>query len=111
MPNDGAMMMRAAVLVAEGEPETALVVRDEPIPQPGVGEVRVRMTCASLNHLDVWIRRGMPSVPKPRIPGGDGVGTIDASGLGAAELLARRGLAAGDRVVLDPGASCGACRA
>lgn len=103
--------MRAVVLVDEGDPETALVVRDEPVPEPGVGQVLVHVSHASLNHLDVWIRKGLPSVPKPRIMGADAVGTVAATGPGAAELLAERGLAVGDRVVLDPGSSCGACRA
>jgi len=103
--------MQAAVLVDEGAPATALVVRDEPVPLPGPGEVRVRVAFAALNHLDLWIRKGMPSVPKPRITGADAVGTIDAAGSDAAVALAERGLVVGDRVVLDPGASCGACRA
>ncbi len=103
--------MRAAVLVDEGDPETALVVRTEPLPEPGIDEVRVRIRTAALNHLDVWIRKGLPSVPKPRITGADGMGVIDAVGPGAEAVLAVRGLAVGDRVVLDPGASCGACRA
>ena len=103
--------MRAAVLVDEGVAATAIVVRNEPVPVPGIGEVRVRITCAALNHLDVWIRKGMPSVPKPRIMGADAVGVIDAIGAGADAALDIAGLAIGDRVVLDPGASCGACRA
>ncbi|MCW2928546.1 MAG: alcohol dehydrogenase [Thermoleophilia bacterium] len=103
--------MRAAVLVDEGDPETALAVRDEPLPEPGVGEVRIRVSHASLNHLDVWIRKGLPSVPKPRITGADACGTVDAFGPGAEATLVVRGLAAGARVVVDPGASCGACRA
>lgn len=103
--------MRAAVLVDEGDPDVALRVRDEPVPEPAIGEVRVRVAVASLNHLDVWIRKGLPSVPKPRITGADAVGVIDACGSGAAAALAVRGLAVRDRVVLDPGSSCGACRA
>jgi NADPH:quinone reductase-like Zn-dependent oxidoreductase len=103
--------MRAAVLIDEGEPERALRVRDEPLPEPGVTQVRVRVASASLNHLDVWIRKGLPSVPKPRITGADAVGIVDAVGPGAADLLAARGLDVGDRVVVDPGAGCGACRA
>lgn len=101
--------MRAAVLVDEGDPATALVVRDEPVPDPGIGEVRVRIDHAALNHLDVWIRRGLPSVQKPRITGADAVGLIEELGAGAEALLERRGLAVGERVVLDPGSSCGAC--
>lgn len=103
--------MRAAVLIAEGDPDEALVVRREPVPEPNVGEVRVRVSHAALNRLDAWIRVGRPSVDKPRITGADGVGWIDAMGDGADALLAARGLAIGDRVVLDPGASCGACAA
>jgi NADPH:quinone reductase-like Zn-dependent oxidoreductase len=103
--------MRAAVLIDEGEPETALVVREEPRPEPGVGEVRVRVSHAALNHLDVWIRKGLPSVPKPRITGGDAVGWVDACGPGAEAVLEQRGIADGAPVVLDPGTSCGACRA
>lgn len=103
--------MRAAVLVDEGEPEDALVVREVPRPEPGVGEVRVRVSHAALNRLDVWIRRGLPSVPKPRVTGADAVGWIERAGAGADSLLAAAGLEVGDRVVLDPGASCGACRA
>ena len=104
--------MQAAVLVDEGDPEVALQVRQEPVPEPGTGQVRVRVTHASLNHLDVWIRKGLPSVPKPRVTGADAVGTIDAVGdESAAATLAVRSLQVGDRVVLDPGAGCGACRA
>lgn len=103
--------MRAAVLVDEGDPDVALRVRDEPVPEPGIGQVRVRVSVASLNHLDVWIRKGLPSVSKPRITGADAVGTVDACGPGTATPLAVRGLEVGDRVVVDPGSSCGACRA
>jgi NADPH:quinone reductase-like Zn-dependent oxidoreductase len=103
--------MRAAVLVDEGDPDQALQVRDEPVPEPDVGQVRLRVTHASLNHLDVWIRKGLPSVPKPRITGADAVGTVDALGPGAGERLAARGIATGDRVVVDPGTGCGSCRA
>lgn len=103
--------MRAAVLVDEGAPETALQVRGEPIPEPGPGQVRIAVSHASLNHLDVWIRRGLPSVPKPRIMGADASGHVDLVGADAAALLTVRGISLGDRVVLDPGSSCGACRA
>lgn len=111
MPTATTHTMRAAVLVDEGDPDTALVVRDEPLPEPGIGEVRVRIRVAALNHLDVWIRKGLPSVPKPRITGADGMGVVDELGPGAAQVLERRRISVGDRVVVDPGASCGACRA
>ena len=43
-----------------------------PMPQPGPGEVLVELRAASLNHLDLWVRKGLPSVPKPRILGAGG---------------------------------------
>ena len=53
---------------------------DAPDPEPGEGEVLVELRAASLNHLDVWIRKGLPSVPKPRILGADGAGVIAGTG-------------------------------
>jgi NADPH:quinone reductase-like Zn-dependent oxidoreductase len=55
------------------------------------------MRAASLNHLDVWVRRGLPSVPKPRILGADGAGVVEALGEGA------DGLEIGSPVVINPG--------
>ena len=63
-----AQLMRAVVLVEEGGPEV-LTLQDVAVPTPGAGEVRVRLARAALNHLDVWIRKGLPSVDKPRIMG------------------------------------------
>lgn len=91
--------MLAVRIHEDGGPE---VLRLEQVadPSPGPGEVLVALRAASLNHLDVWIRKGRPSVPKPRIPGADGAGTVAALGDGVAE--ARPELAPGTRVVIDP---------
>src|SRR5262249_32908000 len=80
---------------------------DVPDPQPRPGEVRVRVEAVGVNHLDTWVRRGIPWVtyPLPLIPGCDGSGTIDAIGPGVAT---RR---VGERVALAPGLSCGLCSA
>ncbi len=88
--------MLAARIHEDGGPE---VVRVEEVPDPvaGPGEVLVRLHAASLNHLDLWVRKGLPSVPKPRILGADGAGVVEAFGDGVT------GLAPGDRVVLNPG--------
>jgi NADPH:quinone reductase-like Zn-dependent oxidoreductase len=72
-------------------------VEEVPDPVAGPGEVLVRLRAASLNHLDVWVRRGLPSVPKPRILGADGAGVVEALGDGV------DGLVVGERVVLNPG--------
>ena len=94
--------MQAARIHAHGGPEVLCVEEIEP-PEPGPGEVLVRVLGVSLNHLDLWVRRGMPGVtiPFPRVLGCDGTGEITALGEGVA------GLELGQRVVLEPGFSSG----
>ena len=74
-----------------------LVLEDAPDPVAGPGEVLVRVRASALNHLDVWIRKGLPSVPKPRILGADGAGVVEALGEGVS------GFEPGERVVINPG--------
>jgi NADPH:quinone reductase-like Zn-dependent oxidoreductase len=88
--------MRAVRIHEDGGPEV-LVLEEVPDPEPAAGEVLVRLKASALNHLDVWIRKGMPSVPKPRILGADGAGVVEALGEGVS------GFEPGDRVVLNPG--------
>ncbi len=88
--------MKAVLIHEDGGPEV-LRYEDVPDPEPGPGEVLVRMRFASLNHLDVWTRKGLPSVPKPRILGADGSGVVDALGPGV------EGLDPGQPVVINPG--------
>lgn len=90
--------MRAVHITAHGGPEVLEVV-DLPDPVPGPGEVLVRVLGVSVNHLDLWVRRGMPGfpVPFPRIPGCDGTGEVAGLGEGV------QGLAVGTRVLLEPG--------
>ncbi|MEE2939262.1 MAG: zinc-binding dehydrogenase [Planctomycetota bacterium] len=90
--------MRAVHLVEHGGPE-ALRLVDVPVPEPGPGEVRVKVAAVSLNHLDVWVRRGMPGVeiPMPHVPGCDGTGVVDALGPGVDSM------SVGQNVVLEPG--------
>ncbi len=88
--------MKAIVIHEDGGPD---VLRYEDVADAvaGPGEVLIRMRAASLNHLDVWTRKGMPSVPKPRILGADGSGVVEALGEGV------RGLEPGQPVVINPG--------
>jgi NADPH:quinone reductase-like Zn-dependent oxidoreductase len=95
--------MRALRIHAEGGPEV-LSLDDVPVPEPGPGQARVRIRSAALNHLDIWLRRGLPSVPKPRTLGADGAGVVDAVGPDA------RGVEAGMAVAINPGLFCGRCR-
>jgi NADPH:quinone reductase-like Zn-dependent oxidoreductase len=88
--------VKAIVIHEDGGPEV-LRYEDVPDPEPGEGEVLVRMRAASLNHLDVWTRKGLPSVPKPRILGADGAGVVAALGSGV------QGFEPGQPVVINPG--------
>jgi NADPH:quinone reductase-like Zn-dependent oxidoreductase len=95
--------MRAVRIHEDGGPEV-LVLEEAPDPAPGPGEVLVRLRASALNHLDVWIRKGLPSVPKPRILGADGAGVVEALGEGVS------GFEPGERVVLNPGIEAGSGR-
>jgi NADPH:quinone reductase-like Zn-dependent oxidoreductase len=79
--------MKAIRIHEDGGPEV-LRYEDAPDPEPRDGEVLIELRAASLNHLDVWIRKGLPSVPKPRILGADGAGVIAGTD---------------ERVVINPG--------
>ena len=89
--------MKAAVIEQQGPLEN-LVVRDWPDPKPGSRGLVIRVRACGLNHLDIFVRRGMPGlpVPMPFISGGDISGTVEAIG---DEV---EGFSLGDRVVLNP---------
>ena len=88
--------MRAAVFHENGGPEV-LAVEDMPTPSPRPGEVRIKVEASSLNHLDLWMRRGLPiEIPMPHIGGSDIAGTVDELGAGV------HGSWLGKRVVVDP---------
>jgi NADPH:quinone reductase-like Zn-dependent oxidoreductase len=84
--------VKAIRIHEDGGPEV-LRYEDAPDPVPDTGHVLIELRAASLNHLDVWVRRGLPSVPKPRILGADGAGIV----------VSGEGFAPGDRVVINPG--------
>jgi NADPH:quinone reductase-like Zn-dependent oxidoreductase len=92
----GFCLVKAVRIHEDGGPEV-LSYEDVPDPEAEPGEVLVSLRAASLNHLDIWVRRGLPSVPKPRILGADGAGVVAALGDGV------EGFAEGDRVVVNPG--------
>ncbi len=98
--------MQAMVLRRHGGPEVleeATVEREEPGPR----QVRVRVRAVAMNHMDIWVRRGLPHLrlSYPFRLGCDIAGEVEAVGPGA------RGAAVGDRVLLQPGVSCGVCAA
>jgi NADPH:quinone reductase-like Zn-dependent oxidoreductase len=84
--------VKAIRIHEDGGPEV-LRYEDAPEPEPGDGEVLVQLRVAALNRIDLWVRKGQPSVPKPRILGSDGAGErVDT----------------GERVVINPGLADGA---
>lgn len=93
--------MKAAFFERHGGPEV-VEVGDLPDPAPGPGEVLLRVRAAGLNHLDLWVRRGLPGLrlEMPHIGGSDMAGEIIAPG---DEVT---GWAVGDRVAVNPGAWC-----
>lgn len=91
--------MKAAVFKQHGESTDVIeVVDDLPIPEPGRGEVRLKMQAAALNRLDLFVRRGWKGLELdfPHIIGSDGAGIVDALGEGVTSLQA------GDSVAVDP---------
>ena len=96
--------MKAAVINRIGGPDV-IESAELPDPSPGPGELLVRVRACALNHLDVWTRMGQSGrpVPFPHVLGNDVAGEIAALGAGVA------GFAAGQRVMLQPGVSCGRC--
>jgi len=76
-----------------------------PTPEPGEGQVLVRLIASALNRVDIWVRRGWPGIrlQYPHIPGSDGAGEIAALGPGAG------GWEIGERVVINANLSCGRC--
>ncbi|MDZ4772104.1 MAG: zinc-binding dehydrogenase [Planctomycetota bacterium] len=95
--------MRAVHVVAHGDTSVLQLV-ERRTPEPSEGEVLVKMIAVSVNHLDLWVRRGMPGLklPLPMIPGCDGIGEIVKLGEGVTHL--RPGM----RVLVEPGYSSGA---
>ncbi len=95
------------VVVREHGGFDRLRLEERAVPVPGPGQVRVRVVAIGLNHLDTWVRRGVPghTFPLPLIPSSDACGVVDALGPGAT------GCKEGDEVVVLPGVSCGVCEA
>lgn len=101
-PND----MYATTLREHGD---ASVLSYESVPAPALppGHVRVDVHACALNRLDIWVRRGLPhlKLEYPHVLGSDVAGTVAELGEGV------EGWAVGDEIIVNPGLSCGTCRA
>jgi len=94
--------MKAVRIHQFGGPEV-LAYEDIPDPQPRKDQVLMRVRACSLNHLDVWARKGLPGVKLPHILGSDIAGEVVEVG----EYVG--GFKAGQRVLLSPMHFCGHC--
>jgi len=98
--------MKAIIFDQHGGPEV-LQPADVPDPQIKADQVLIEVRACALNHLDVWVRNGLPgiTIPLPHILGDDIAGVVRE--VGALVTWAR----AGDEVMVQPGVSCGHCAA
>ena len=96
--------MKAVVFAQHGGPDV-LEYKEVPDPKPQRGEVLIEVKATSINHIDIFLRRGMPGmkIPLPKIVGSDAAGIVRELGPDVT------GLAPGQRVTINPGISCGRC--
>jgi NADPH:quinone reductase-like Zn-dependent oxidoreductase len=98
------MQTEAMVMLATGGPEV-IERKVVELGEPGPREVRVRVRAVAVNHIDIWCRRGLPHFRYefPHRLGADVAGEVDALGPGVVTAKV------GDKVLVNPGLSCGAC--
>ncbi|GGU94991.1 alcohol dehydrogenase [Streptomyces albospinus] len=94
-------MVRAAVLPAVNAP---LRITEIELPEPGPGQVRIRLAAAGVCHSDLSLSNGTLRQPVPAVLGHEGAGTVTAVGPDVTTV------APGDRVILNWAPSCGSCR-
>lgn len=96
--------MRAVVIYEHGDLDV-LQMADVPRPEVGPDEVLIRVRACALNHLDLWVRRGLPGLKleMPHIMGSDLAGVVAEVG---EDVI---GVQVGQRVTVNPGLSCGRC--
>src|SRR5262245_60046170 len=96
--------MKAIRFHSHGDPGV-LRLEDVADPTCGPGQVLIDVKAAGINHLDLWVRKGLPGlpIPLPRIPGADASGVIRETGAGVTAVKR------GQRVLVNPHTSCGTC--
>jgi len=99
--------MKAAFIREFGGPET-LEFGELPDPEPKAGEALIRVRACALNHLDLWVRGGLPAykLSLPHVLGSDIAGEVVALGPGTEDC----GVPIGAKVMVSPGVSCWKCR-
>lgn len=96
--------MKSIRIHAHGGPEV-IAIDDIPEPELLPHTVKIKLAFTALNHMDLWVRGGLPgvSIPLPIILGCEGSGVIEAVGPGCETVKF------GDHVMIQPGLSCGVC--
>jgi NADPH:quinone reductase-like Zn-dependent oxidoreductase len=95
--------MKAAAFARTGGIEVLELI-DLPVPEPGTDDVLVRVRACGLNHLDLWVRQGLPlQIPVPHIGGCEIVGEVAQIG------SAVKNITVGQRVMIAPNQGCGHC--
>lgn len=96
--------MQAVFFNQHGD-ESVLQYGELPEPRVAAGQVLVAIKACALNHLDLWVRRGIPGLrlPLPHILGSDISGVVAEIGAGVAHVKT------GDEIIVLPGTSCGLC--
>lgn len=94
--------MRAALIREHGDLNVVQVAQVE-VPEPGAGEVALKVLYAGLNHLDIWVRMGRTKMRMPHILGCDAVGIVTAVGENVESPRV------GEQVIVNPALGCGCC--
>lgn len=95
--------MKAARIHSHGDYDV-IQIDDISIPEPQRGQVCINLKAAALNHLDIWVRKGIKGIHLPMILGSDGAGVIHKTG----ECVKQ--FSEGDEVIIQPLVYCGKCR-
>lgn len=94
--------MKAVVIEKHGGPDV-LKIKDVDTPQLPDGNVLVRVKACALNHLDIFVRSGIPGIKLPHILGSDVSGVIEKAGKNVKDLRV------GEKIIVNPSISCGKC--
>ena len=94
-----------AVRIHEHGNENVLIWEEVPLPKIKNDNVLVEIKAAAINHLDIWVRKGIPGISLPMVIGSDGAGVISEIGEGVT------GFKVGDEVIINPLLFCGCCKA
>src|SRR5438876_855091 len=107
MPGASPMKSTTSIRTEPARPRTTRWSTSAPPPEPGAGEVQIRIKAAALNHLDLWGFRGMAFVKRklPLVVGAEAAGEIAAVGPEVTDFTPS------DRVVMYGALTCGACKA